>query len=182
MILIGLCGRANSGKDTVAALLPATSSIAFADPIYEAVAAVLGVPVDTLRDRDFKEAVVPWVGKSPRVLMQTLGTDWGRKMVCDDLWIKIARIRIRNGGQFVVVRDVRFDNEASMILEEGGEVWLVERPGASTCVPHESEAGVSEALITRTVRNSGTIRDLAAEVANACADMVRRAKIKESAA
>lgn len=182
MILIGLCGKANSGKNTVAALLPATGVIAFADPLYAGLANILGVTVETLQDRDFKEAVVPWIGKSPRQMLQTLGTEWGRGMVCDDLWVRIARRRIESAGDFVVVTDVRFDNEAEMLREMGGEVWLVERPGADTCVPHESEKGISDKFITRRIVNAGTLPDLAMEVRTACEKMVRSGKIKTSAA
>lgn len=178
MILIGLCGKANSGKDTVAALLPATSSIAFADPLYAALSIILDVDIGTLKDRDFKEAAIPWLGKSPREMLQSMGTEWGRKMVKDDLWLEIARRRIQAGGPFVVVRDVRFDNEAEMIREMGGEVWLVERPGAETCVPHESEKGVSKKLVSRVIRNEGTLRDLADAVRTASEKMVRGGKIR----
>lgn len=187
MILIGLCGKANSGKNTVAKLLPATHELAFADPLYRGLASILDVTVETLQGRDFKEAVVPWIGKSPRQMLQTLGTEWGRGMVCDDLWLKIAQRRIQATKQFtefpfVVVTDVRFDNEAEMIREMGGEVWMVDRPGAETCVPHDSEKGISPQFVTRTILNTGELTDLAAEVKTACEKMVLSCKIKASAA
>jgi hypothetical protein len=187
VILLGLCGAANSGKNTVAQLLPATRVIAFADPLYFGLASILGVTVETLQDRDFKEAVIPWIGKSPRQMLQTLGTEWGRGMVCDDLWVKIARRRIEEACRFVefpfvVVTDVRFDNEAEVVREMGGEVWMVERPGASTCVPHESEKGISGHLVSRRIVNAGTLPALAVEVRTACERMVLSGKIKTSAA
>jgi hypothetical protein len=178
VILIGLCGKANSGKDTVASLLPATASISFADPLYAALAEILGVPVDLLRDRDFKEATIPWIGKSPRQMLQTMGTDWGRNMVCSDLWTKIAERRIESGGGFVVVRDVRFDNEARLIRRKGGEVWMVSRPDATTCVPHVSEEGISPDLVSRLIPNKGSLRDLADAVRTASERMVLEGKIK----
>lgn len=178
MILVGLHGRANSGKDTVAALLPATRSIGFADPLYGALSAILDVDVETLKDRDFKEAEIPWVGKSPRQMLQSMGTAWGREMIREDIWLLIARRRIEAGGSFVVVRDVRFDNEAEMILGMGGEVWEIDRPGAETCVPHASEGGISRDLVSRVIRNTGTLRDLADAVRIACENMVRGSKIK----
>jgi hypothetical protein len=178
VILIGLCGKANSGKDTVAALLPATASIGFADPLYAALAEILGVPVDLLQDRDFKEATIPWIGKSPRQMMQTMGTDWGRGMVSDDLWTNIADRRIDSGGDFVVVRDVRFNNEAKLIRRKGGEIWQVDRPDAPTCVSHESEAGISPDLVSRLILNKGSLRDLADAVRTASERMVLDGKIK----
>ena len=36
-----------------------------------------------------------WGGKTPRYLMQTLGTEWGRMMVDGDLWVELCCVRIR---------------------------------------------------------------------------------------
>ena len=168
-MLIGLCGAAGAGKDTVAGLLedargPRIQRIAFADPLYKAVAAITGLTVEKLQDRVVKEAVIPWLGKSPRHLLQTLGTEWGRGMVRQDIWVCIALERARavlDRGDSVVITDVRFDNEAQAILEAGGEVWKVIRPGwkclADDAEKHASEAGVDDRFVSRIVVNDGTV-------------------------
>jgi hypothetical protein len=166
-MLIGLCGAAGAGKNTVAEMLVGFRQIAFADPLYECVAAITGLPAERLRDRDAKEAVIDWLGKSPRQLLQIMGTEFGREMVHPELWIKIAMARIADdlaAGRNVVITDVRFDNEAQAVVAAGGECWRVVRKGwrcldAGTAM-HPSEAGVSGHLIARTIDNSGTLNDL----------------------
>src|SRR5690606_24735571 len=66
-------------------------------------------------------------GASPRKMMQTLGTDWGRQMIGEDIWVKaFARI---NAGKQVVVPDVRFENEADIVRANGILIHLVGRGG-----------------------------------------------------
>ena len=162
-MLIGLCGAAGSGKNTVAEFLTEFAQIAFADPLYECVSTITGLPVDRLKDREVKEAVMPHLGKSPRQLLQTLGTEWGRGTVHPEIWIRIAMERAGRRPN-VVITDVRFDNEAQAIVDAGGEVWRVARPGwrclADAAATHPSEAGVSNHLIARTIDNSGSLDDL----------------------
>lgn len=170
-MLIGLCGAAGAGKNTVAEFLTDSDGctfmqMAFADPLYECVSKITGLPVTRLKDRDVKEAVIPWLGKSPRQLLQTLGTEWGRGTVHPEIWIRIAMERASQHLDFnsVVITDVRFDNEAQAIVDAGGEVWRVARPGwrclVDSAASHSSEAGVSDHLIARTIDNSGSLDDL----------------------
>lgn len=165
-MIIGLCGAAGAGKSTVADRLVAAHGFqhaSFADPIYEAVSAISGMPVKSLKDRRNKESVIEWLGVSPRMLLQTLGTEWGRNMVRQDIWIQSALRRI--GGD-VVFSDVRFDNEAEAIVDRGGEVWLVLGRAADLggAASHSSEAGVSAKYVCRTLHNCGQVSDLYAAV------------------
>ena len=177
-MLVGLCGAAGAGKNTLADFLTDSSGgpfvqIAFADPLYECVSTITGLPVARLKDRDVKEAVIPWLGKSPRQLLQTLGTEWGRGTVHPEIWIRIAMERAGKWLEFnsVVITDVRFDNEAQAIVDAGGEVWCVTRPGwrclVDAAAAHSSEAGVSDHLIARTIDNSGSLDDLRVQLSAA---------------
>jgi len=175
-MLIGLCGPAGAGKNTVAELLIDSDrctfhQMAFADPLYECVSVITGISVAELQNRDVKEAVIPWLGKSPRQMLQSLGTEWGRDTIHPEIWIRIAMKRAIPHlfvGRSVVVTDVRFDNEAKAITDAGGEVWRVVRPGwrclEESTAAHQSEAGVSEHLIARTIDNSGSLDDLRHEL------------------
>lgn len=168
-MLVGLCGLAGSGKDTVAEILSRQDdfvAISFAGPIYKAISEFTGLTPQELKDRDIKERTISWLGKSPRELLQTLGTEWGREVVSEDIWIKIA---LRRAAQYegsrwsVVITDVRFDNEAEAIRAAGGQVWRVERPGAGLEGPaggHASEAGISDRLVDQVVWNAGDLGDL----------------------
>jgi hypothetical protein len=178
-MLIGLCGPAGAGKNTVAELLTGSDGgslvqMAFADSLYECVSTITGLTVETLKDRDVKETVIPWLGKSPRQMLQTLGTEWGRGTIHPEIWIRITMERAKPelaGGRGVVITDVRFDNEAQAVIDAGGEVWRVTRPGwrclADEAAAHQSEAGVSDHMIARTIDNSGSLDDLRAELSAA---------------
>lgn len=158
--LIGVTGPAGCGKNTVANMVPGAVVMQIADPLYAALAVMLGVPEAGLRSRATKEQPIEWLGKSPRQLLQTLGTEWGRMLVADDVWLKIAARRIdelaASGASCAVLADVRFDNEAQMIRQRGGEVWRVERTPASETYSHVSEAGIYVHLIDRVIDNTGT--------------------------
>jgi hypothetical protein len=188
-MLIGLCGAAGSGKDTVASILSETAQfyrVAFADPLYEMISIVTGLLTEDLEDREMKEAEIDWIGKSPRQLLQTLGTEWGRNMVSETIWIDIATRRIDRllaDGRNVAVTDVRFDNEAAAIKAAGGEVWQVVR--GEGCVRgvsmrHASEAGIAPTLVDRVIGNWSTIEKLRQTVAaNVLSGTPPKATIRE---
>lgn len=173
-MLIGICGVAGSGKDAAADVLVSRYGYIrnkFADPLYEMVSAMTGYTVSQLQDRTLKEKPIRWLdGKTPRELLQTLGTEWGRGMVCSDVWIRSLQKRVERAledGRPSVITDVRFDNEARWIHTMGGEVWRVVRdvPGHLACrAHHSSEEGIEDGLIDRTIVNDGTIEDLGARV------------------
>jgi hypothetical protein len=162
--VIGIGGRAGSGKNVVAGMIADAKVIQLADPLYAMISAMLGVSQERLRDRDFKERAIEWLGKSPRQLLQTLGTEWGRTLVSEDVWLAIAEQRIaamlEDGVPCVVVADLRFDNEAEMIRRLGGQVWEVLRPDAPGVAEHASERGLAPHLVDRTIANTGTLTEL----------------------
>ena len=168
MTLIGLYGAPGAGKDTAAGRLVITHgfrAISFAKPLYEAVAAITGLTVLELQDRRNKETPIDWIGKSPRELLQLLGTEFGRNMIHPDIWVRRA---MRDAGEKCVVTDVRFDNEAEAIREAGGFVFEITRPGeamiAAGAAAYSSEACIDRSHINATIENNGTVRDLWAAV------------------
>lgn len=170
-ILIGLTGPAGCGKDTVGYLLLKHGDFrryALASPIKRGIEAMFGFGPGIWEDRLAKEAPLPWLGKSPRQLAQTLGTEWGREHVDRELWVKLM---LRTWDEVrqalsprMVVTDVRFDNEAQAIKNAGGTVWRVERPGVAAVAAHVSEKGVSSALIEGVVKNTGSLDQLEANM------------------
>jgi hypothetical protein len=98
-------------------------------------------------------------GKSPRFAMQTLGTDWGRELFGDDLWVNSTMGRVRrhmSEGKSVVIDDLRFPNEADAIKAAGGYVVRVVRPGATITNAHASEGGLDSYKVDAQVVNDSS--------------------------
>ena len=85
-------------------------------------------------------------------------------MVRDDIWLRVAYWRweqLAAGGiSLIVVPDVRFENEARMIHDQGGEVWLIHRPDLEPVAAHVSEAGIPLGQIDKLIVNDGTVDQL----------------------
>jgi hypothetical protein len=75
------------------------------------------IPMDAMTDPAQKEQPVEWLGgKSPRQLLQSLGTDWGRDMVSATIWIDaMQRLIAEQSSDVIIIDDCRFDNEAQMV-------------------------------------------------------------------
>lgn len=149
--LIGLAGRKRSGKDTAAIALKGYDRVSFAKPIKTMLrmlllaAAVPAKEVERMIEGDLKEITTPALGgHTPRHAMQTLGTEWGRQMISDTLWIDTALADAAMNCSGTVITDVRFANEAAAIRAAGGIVIRVERPGRPIGVleDHPSETAI----------------------------------------
>lgn len=171
-MIIGLKGPARVGKDTVGRYLAAHhgfTTLAFADPVKIGLSALLGLPLSVFYGEKEKEEVIPWVGKSPRQLMQSLGTDWAHHAISPDIWVKVAQAkaqRLLENGVNIVFTDVRFPAEADMIKSAGGEIWTLMRPGHNP-IPesdHVSESGQHRIPGDRGLVNFGTLEQLYEQV------------------
>lgn len=108
---------------------------------------------------DNKEYVIPALGLSPRQLMQTLGTEWGRNIVGSNTWITLAKQRLLAIGPGMVVPDVRFENEADWVRSVGGLIVHIKRSAVAVS-KHESENGVAQQPGDAILNNIGTLDDL----------------------
>ncbi len=167
MKLIGITGKARSGKDAVAKFAWAQygfTRIAFADPVKMAAQAKFGLTPEQTWSDELKEVVIPHWGMTPRQIFQMEGTEAGRNVFGGDLWIKrfMLSYNLLKGTDDIVVPDVRFDNEASAIRSLGGIVIEIRRgvaglTGASGA--HVSESGLSLPA-DHVIDNNGTLEDL----------------------
>ena len=168
--LIGLYSHApGSGKSTVAEMLDG-EIVSFAAPLKRFVTSIIfGLGHDGFSAvREHKEDKIPEIGVSPRQMMQTLGTEWGRSCVHPNLWEMLAESQAKglvDSGFSVIFDDVRFPNEAEMVQRLGGELWLVDRPGVVYEGEHASEGALADVLPDVVVHNSGSLEHLREVVA-----------------
>ena len=145
-MLIGIAGKAGSGKDEVTGYLSKAfgfSQLTFAEPIKDALQIMFDMDIHTLEKMGFKENPIPGIGVSLRELYQTLGTDWAREKIDKDIWVKQLATRLQAyPGSNVIVSDVRFENEAEFIRANGGHIIHIQRDNAETVREHVSETGV----------------------------------------
>lgn len=161
--MIGITGRAGSGKDSVARYLQAccTSQIySFADPIKFGLAAMLQLQLSQCYDQKEKEKFVPGHDFTVRKALQTLGTEWGRHL-SPDIWLNEAKKRfctfVKESAPIVnstykilyIIPDVRFDNEAKWIKSSGGYIIKTLRTDTQTIdnAQHASEAGIDSDFV-----------------------------------
>jgi hypothetical protein len=147
-MILGLSGYARSGKDTIASYLVEKygfTRMAFADPMREALLRLdphitlsgMSVPLSTAVKGLGWEALKE-DSQEVRQLLQRMGTEVGREMFGEDVWVDYL---MRQAHQYdrVVVSDVRFHNEARAIHRTLGSVWRIDRPNVEAANDHISE-------------------------------------------
>jgi hypothetical protein len=167
--LIGLYSPApQSGKSTIAKHLVKAHGYqrrGFAAPLKEMIHTLMrcaGMSEAEIADysEPRKEEVIQGpIGASFRRLAQTLGTDWGRKLIQPNLWVDVA-MRAADTGSLTVFDDLRFENEYRTIKAAGGVVWKILRPSAEHSSGHQSEGLLDHLEFDRVLVNSGSVQDL----------------------
>ncbi|AFU88022.1 putative dNMP kinase [Caulobacter phage CcrColossus] len=187
--IIAFTGLRGHGKDTAARALVRDYGyvqVNFADPLRKVCNLVYGVTFDEMLDPVLKEkALDRWPYKSPRELLQQIGTDMFRAYI-DDTWVQawknevtaILEGRKVNGfggvreAAGVVCSDCRFLNEAAMIASLGGTLIKIEDPRKRAKLKlderslHQSEVEIDQLQVNWTITNDRGIRDL--ELAATC--------------
>jgi hypothetical protein len=140
MRLIGLVGFIGSGKGTFADVLVERHGFvkeSFANGVKDATATVFGwdrkmLEGDTDISRIWREKPDAFWSKkfekefSPRLALQLMGTEAGRGVFHEDLWIHSLERRLQEDKDYVIA-DVRFPNEIKAIQEMGGKVVRIKR-------------------------------------------------------
>lgn len=176
--LIGLCGYAQVGKDTVASLLISAGweRVAFADKLRDVLYAMNPIICDWPREGWFRVKNIVdsegWdVAKTRyaevRELLQRLGTEAGRENIDNNIWVGLGEDKIEAAfPNSVVVTDCRFQNELALIKRRKGTLVWIDRPGVAPANAHASEHSVSRSDCDVVLDNDGSIEDLAIKVKN----------------
>lgn len=168
--VIGISGYARAGKDTIGDYLVEIGYIraSFADLIRQALYALNPFASDGIRVKDVIDEH-GWEGSKNvdpeiRALLQRLGSDVGRSMIDDNIWVDLALKNIPDGAK-IVFTDCRFPNEAVAIKKFGGELWRVSRDGAKPVNNHISETALDDWEFDAHFYNNLTIAELHEKVA-----------------
>lgn len=201
--VIGICGKARSGKDTFARMLADSLGNQYGKsvvilsmaqvmkdmlwPLLRVFTPIEQHPVHFVHEclnGGLKEQEIEGLGASPRVLMQTLGTEWGRNLISEDLWINAMNRRIAAYAMedvpwdteeemdevYVIIPDIRYDNEAETLPTT---LVKIVRPNVEEVNTHTSEEGIIEDWIDVIIYNDSDLDQLAGAAQVVAEELVR---------
>jgi hypothetical protein len=139
--IFAICGFAGSGKDTLADFLVENrgyTKLSFASLLKDVVSVLFSWDREMLEgkteaSREWRETVDTWwetklqiKGLTPRMILQTIGTDVLRNHFNEDIWvIAIERKILQSKYNKIVITDCRFPNEYIMLKELGSKFVCV---------------------------------------------------------
>lgn len=187
--IIGLVGKKGSGKSTVANILAETEDyveIAFADPLKQICQTLFLLSHEELHDTKMKEQIVERVNTTPRRILQQVGTNLMRDRLREvlpelpltdqlpSIWVWNAQQRIldlRKRHCEIVVSDVRFPDEASMIRRLGGILIRIRRDANTFSSDlHPSEVEMENIDVNFEIDNDGSLEELKQKITSLTKD------------
>jgi hypothetical protein len=167
-MIIGICGRSRSGKDTFADFLlkhlKNARKISFATPLKDSMNTLFGFTCN-------KDEVDPFWKIKPRDAYIAFGTEVIRDRLgfflnlpdkkCEDFFIHRMKKEIMNMDKqdVLIIPDVRFQNEINFIKLNGGKIVKIKRDGLKI-LEHKSECPDSLSDVDYMFYNNGTIEEL----------------------
>lgn len=179
-MFIGISGYARSGKSTVARYITDNYNtldkngivypyieLSFASILKDMLCVLLQVTREELELLKENNTLVLNSKVSVRYLMQTLGTEWGRNLVNQNIWVHAMRAYIdKHSIVNAVFSDVRFLNEVNFIKELKGVLFFVKR-GNEQYLQEEENKHASEQFVSLIekqanfiLENNGSLQDL----------------------
>lgn len=185
-LVIGVGGRLTAGKDAFAdhlvdqhgfVKLGMSDTLAEAlyrlNPIVERGWDTSDYPIKRYQDLVDEVGYVE-AKKNPEVrrLLQVLGTEVGRQLLGENIWVEAAKKKIleeAEAGRDVVITGIRYANELRMVEYLGSTtfdpgyvgttVW-VDRPGLESTGEHSSENSIGLKDFEYVFDNDGTLEEL----------------------
>lgn len=158
-IIIGFLGKKGYGKNTCADILTdhlknyKVIQLAFANPLKESLKSLFGFNDDQLYGNS-KEKYDEYWKTTPREIMQYIGTDIIRNNLTkllphinNNFWIMRMKLEIDkyNDYDYILINDVRFQNETDLIQSLEGFVIKIVRDNLSLST-HESETSIDNII------------------------------------
>jgi len=138
-MIIGICGFAGSGKDTIASYLITKGfvKLSFSSVLKDVISAIFNWDRDLMEGISEKSRLwreqkdIWWSDKlqftvTPRTMMQMIGTDLFRNLFHKDIWIFALERKIKQFNN-VVITDCRFVSEIQMLENMGAKMMYVMR-------------------------------------------------------
>lgn len=72
----------------------------------------------------------------------------------------VSRSQIPADAQTIIIKDIRFENEAAFLRSHNGEIWHISRPDLPKVNSHSSELGVAHSAGDLRLVNDGSLEDL----------------------
>lgn len=121
-MIIGIFGKKGHGKDTIADYLVNNHNfykLTYAEPIKKICREIFSLSDEQLINHTLKEEIDPRWNKSPRQIMQLIGTDLFRKTFSEDIWVNILCEKAKKlllEGKKIVISDIRHSNELEKLF------------------------------------------------------------------
>ena len=179
-MIIGISGKAGSGKDTAAKMLEVLYAnpdisyedfankryknfadiqiVHFADSLKETAQVLFRIGEWETNTQEGKKTTINWIGKTVRELLQGIGQGL-RDAIDPNLWVKILFANTEGWSNYIIA-DVRYPNEVKAIKERNGILLRIDRKGAGAG-NHSSETALDDYKEWDVhIKNNGSIEDL----------------------
>lgn len=190
---IGVTGFSQSGKDETVKILNLLgyTKISLAEPVRQGIYNIN--PIIVIDDK-FKylinnslssinntssfyqlKDIVDLLGwdeakKIPEVrrLLQFYGTEGGRKIFGDTIWMDLADTRINEEKiKLIAISDIRFENEVEWLRKKENNFLIkIKRPNIGPINSHSSDFGINDTKCDLVINNDGTLSDLKDNILN----------------
>ena len=179
-MIIGISGKAGSGKDTAAKMLEVLYAnpdisyedfankryknfadiqiVHFADSLKETAQVLFRIGEWETNTQEGKKTTINWIGKTVRELLQGIGQGL-RDAIDPNLWVKILFANTEDWSNYIIA-DVRYPNEVYAIKKRNGVLIRIDRKGAGAG-NHSSETALDNYKEWDVhIENNGSIEDL----------------------
>lgn len=175
--IVAFSGYARSGKDEAAKILVEEfgfTRVSFADKLRDFLYA-LNPRVDIVFSTPQRDDPYYWrkvqdiidqygwdgykespFGTEIRELLQRLGTEAGRQVLGENVWVDAA---FNVEADKIVVSDCRFPNEAQAVKDRGGVVTRITRYNVGPANQHPSETSLDDWPFDYQIQNNSTLEE-----------------------